>query len=202
MTPADAPMRVAAIVLAAGASRRMGQNKMLVPVRGEPLICSAVRAVIDGACDPVVIVVGPDERAMRDALAAFDVRFVTNPGAEAPPGASFQTGLAAASDADAAIMVLGDMVDLTGEMVRRLCASAADPDTAIVLSEYGDGVTTPPYLIRRELFSEVLHSDAVQVVRRLATRHVARVRTLRWPSENLTDVDTPADLEALRRRVD
>ena len=195
-------MRVAAIILAAGASRRMGQNKMLAQVGEEPLICSAVRAAIDGGCDPVIIVVGADAHPMRNALAAFDVRFVTNAEPVAPPGASFQAGLATVSDRDAAIMVLGDMVDLTSTMVRELCASAAESDTAIVLSEYGDGITAPPYLVTRELFSEILQSDAPQVVRRLATRHAARVRTLRWPAENMTDVDTPADLEAVRRRAD
>ena len=192
-------MRVAAVVLAAGTSSRTGRNKMLLDLHGEPLVRRTVRAALAGGCDPIIVVVGPDELDMRRALANLEAVCVSNPTPASPPGRSFQLGLEALPDADAAIMCLGDMVDQTAEMFQRLAEASKDDGISIVLSEFG-GVVAPPYLVKRELFAEVRSLDPVGVVRQLAETHHEETTTLTWPRAYLTDVDTPDDLESARKR--
>jgi molybdenum cofactor cytidylyltransferase len=191
-------MRVAAVVLAAGASSRMGRNKMLLDLHGEPLVRRSVRAVA-GECDPVVVVVGPDASDMRAALADLDVACISNPDPTSPPGRSFQLGLEALEHVDAAIMCLGDMVDLSAEMIHGVVKAGEDACVSIVLSEFG-GVLAPPYLVKRELFGEARSRKPAGVVRQLAETHPQKTATVVWATEYLTDVDTPNDLEAARKR--
>jgi len=192
-------MRVAAIVLAAGASSRMGRNKMLLDLHGEPLVRKSIRAALAGECDPVVVVVGPDASGMRSALADLDVVCISNPDPASPPGRSFQLGLEALANVDAAIMCLGDMVDLSAGMIRRVVEASDDTRVSIVLSEFG-GVVAPPYLVKRGLFGEALSREPAGVVRQLAETHPQKTMTIAWPAEFLTDVDTPDDLDSVRRQ--
>ena len=192
-------MRVAAVVLAAGASSRMGRNKMLLDLHGEPLVRRSVRAAAAGECDPVVVVVGPDASDMRTALADLDVVCISNPDPVSPPGRSFQLGLEALGNVDAALMCLGDMVDLSAEMIRRVVAAGEDACVSVVLSEFG-GVVAPPYLVKRGLFGDACSREPAGVVRQLAETHPQKTKTIVWPREYLTDVDTPDDLESVRQR--
>lgn len=192
-------MRVAAVILAAGASSRMGRNKMLLDLHGEPLVRKSLRAALAGECDPVIVIVGPDASDMRSALADLDVACISNPDHASPPGRSFQLGLETLANVDAAIMCLGDMVDLSAEMIRRVVEAGEDARVSVVLSEFG-GVVAPPYLVKRGLFGEARSREPAGVVRQLAETHPQKTVTIAWPREYLTDVDTPDDLESVRKR--
>jgi len=177
----------------------MGRNKMLLDLHGEPLVRKTVRAALNGGCDPIIVVVGPDEFVMRRALTDLEAACVPNPSPASPPGRSFQLGLEALSDVDAAIMCLGDMVDQTAEMFQRLAEAGREDRISIVLSDFG-GVVAPPYLVKRELFAEAGLLDPAGVVRQLAETHHENTATITWPRAFLTDVDTPDDLESVRKR--
>ncbi len=177
----------------------MGKNKMLLDLHGEPLVRRSIRAAVAGECDPVMVVVGPDGSDTRRALADLDVVFVTNPDPASPPGRSFQLGLEALANVDAAIMCLGDMVDLSAEMIRRVVEAGKDARISVVLSEFG-GIVAPPYLVKRELFGDARSLEPSGVVRQLAEAHRQETTTIEWPREYLTDVDTPDDLESVRKR--
>ena len=177
----------------------MGRNKMLLDLHGEPLVRRTVRAALAGGCDPIIVVVGPNESDMRRALADLEVACVPNPTPDSPPGRSFQVGLEALSDADAAIMCLGDMVDQTAAMFQRLVQAGTDDRTSIVLSDFS-GVVAPPHLVKRELFAEVGALDPAGVVQRLAQTHHENTMKVTWPRAFLADVDTPDDLESVRKR--
>ncbi|MFL6589461.1 MAG: NTP transferase domain-containing protein, partial [Chthoniobacterales bacterium] len=71
--------RIGAIILAAGESSRLGQPKQLLKFRGETFVGRAVRAAVEGGCDPVVVVAGNLEEAIRSALASSRAMVVTNP---------------------------------------------------------------------------------------------------------------------------
>ena len=70
--------RVGAIVLAAGASRRLGQPKQLVQMEGQTLVHRAATAAIEAGCDPVTVVVGAEAEKISDALEALSVQIVLN----------------------------------------------------------------------------------------------------------------------------
>ena len=82
---------IAAVVLAAGLSRRMeGVNKLTAEVAGEPIIARVVDALLASKASPVIVVVGHEEKEVRAALTGRDVRFVTNPEYEEGLGASLR----------------------------------------------------------------------------------------------------------------
>jgi molybdenum cofactor cytidylyltransferase len=173
-------MRVAGVVLAAGASSRMGRNKMLIEIEGEALIHRAARTALEAGLDPVVVVVGED--SMRGAVDDLPVRFATGrPGS--PNHVSFHAGLAGV-EADAAIVILADMPRVDAGMLREIARAEGD----VVASRYGD-VVAPPLRVARGLFAEVADRSG----KRLAERHGATF--VNWPPELLHDLDVPEDLE-------
>ena len=122
------PSAIAAIVLAAGQSRRMGRrNKLLVPVDGEPMVRRAVRAAANGA-SAVVVVTGHEREQVESALAGLDVTLVHNPAYESGLSTSLARGVSALSAGVAgAVVCLADMPDVRAEHHARLRA-AFDPE--------------------------------------------------------------------------
>ncbi len=197
----DASMRVAAVILAAGASTRMGTNKMLLALDGEPLIRRAVRTARDAGCHPILTVSASGENAVRAAVEDLGVEFVTNDDSESPPGRSLQLALEQLGDrADATVLCLADMVDVTSGMLNGLRAAAAEQNAQIVMSRYGE-VTAPPHLIHQSLFATAIRLPPDRLVRQLAEDLPDSATTVSWPAGSLTDIDTPEDLDAVRTRT-
>src|SRR5437868_15543302 len=87
------PLLAAGIVLAAGASRRMGSNKMLLELEGEPLVRRAARRALEAGLSPVVVVLGREADRARAALAGLRVEIALNPDFTGPTSRSLQAGL-------------------------------------------------------------------------------------------------------------
>jgi molybdenum cofactor cytidylyltransferase len=121
-----AAKRVGAIVLAAGLSRRMGANKLLMPVAGVSMVARAVDALVASPARPIVVVVGHQAAEVRAALAGRAVTFVANPDYAAGLSTSLRAGVAALADVDGAVVCLGDMPWVRAEHVRAL-VDAFDP---------------------------------------------------------------------------
>ncbi len=115
---------IAAVLLAAGQSRRMGRPKMILPwKRGETLIAHVAQVFVGAGADPVVVVTGADRELVEGALEGVPVRFVHNPAhAEGGMLSSVQIGLASLNDSriEAAAVVPGDLPFLKPETVRAL----------------------------------------------------------------------------------
>jgi len=72
-------MAIAGILLAAGSATRMGRNKLLLELDGEPLVRRAARRALEAGLDPLLVVVGHEAAAVRAALSGLGCRFVDNP---------------------------------------------------------------------------------------------------------------------------
>lgn len=191
----------AGVVLAAGGSSRMGRNKLLLEVGGEPLVRRAVRAALAAGLDPVIVVLGHQAEAAEAALAGLGCRTVRNPGWEAGMTSSLRAGVAALpEETPAAVMVLADMPHVTAGMLAELAAAhaaaGASGQPPLVLSDY-DGVLAPPTLFDRALFGEILALPDDRCPRSLVKRHRAAAAVLRRPAAALADLDRPEDLAAL-----
>lgn len=194
----SAARRIAAVILAAGASRRMGSNKLLLPVEGEPMVHRTVRRVRDAGCDPIIVVTGHDGERVRAALAALDVAFAESPDPTGPTSTSLHAGLRALpSDVDAALVMLADMVRVTTPMLRALVEGAAAGPEPLGVSRYGD-VLAPPLLFARALWPELLAWHGEGCGKAVVRAHEREARLHEWPVEALQDVDTPDDYEAVR----
>ncbi len=195
--PPVSEMRVAGIILAAGASSRMGRNKMLLPVDGAPMVRRAVQCATDAGLSPVVVVLGHDANAARAALAGLDCIFVTNSNYTGPTSTSLHAGLGALGpDIDAVVIQLADMVRVTTPMLQALMAAAASDPAPLGVSRYDD-VLAPPLLFRRSLWPELLAWHGEGCGKAVVRAHQSEALMHDWPASALQDIDTPADYAAL-----
>jgi molybdenum cofactor cytidylyltransferase len=189
--------RVAAIILAAGASSRMGRNKMLLDVDGMPMVRHAAAIATDAGCSPVVIVVGHDESAVREALNGIACEFVRNDNFTGPTSGSLHAGLnALGSSVDATVIMLADMVRVTAAMLRALVDAASSTAAPLCVSRYGD-VLAPPLLFRRALWPELLAWHGEGCGKAVVKVHQHEAAMLDWPADSLRDIDTPDDYREL-----
>lgn len=144
-------MKVGGLVLAAGEGRRFGGTKQLAPLRGRPLLEHALAAV--AALSPRVVVLGHDADAIRAAVDLHGARAVVCEGWREGQAASLRCGVAALGDVDAAVVLLGDMPDVTPGAVAAVVAAAGHAEDA-VRGTY-DGVAGHPVLLRRPLLDRV-----------------------------------------------
>jgi molybdenum cofactor cytidylyltransferase len=203
MLPATDPAAVAAVILAAGASRRMGagRNKMLLELEGETLVRRAARRALAAGLAPVVVVLGHESERARAELAGLACDVAVNPDFTGPTSGSLHRGLERLGPGpDAALVILADMVLVTTEMLTAMVAAARGSVAPLVVSRYGE-VTAPPLLFRRALFGELLAWTGEGCGKAVVQRHREEARVLDWPPELLVDVDTPEDFAAVTARI-
>jgi len=191
-------VRVAGLVLAAGAGRRMGAPKALVRGADDtPWVVRVVRTLAAAGTEPVVVVVGAASDRVRGALATEHAQVVHAPDWAEGMGASLAAGLRHLvdgpdlDDVDAALVCLVDTPDLAVDVVRRVGAAAAPG--ALARATY-DGTPGHPVLIGREHFAGVLDSAGGDVgARAYLSTHAAREVECGDLARG-GDVDTVADL--------
>jgi molybdenum cofactor cytidylyltransferase len=194
--------RVAGVVLAAGLSSRMGRNKMLIEVGGQPLIRRAVATALEAALDPVLVVLGHESESVRAALLGLSCTQVVNPEYARGMNISLRAGIRALpEDATAAVVMLGDMPLIDASMIRALAAAFRRGSAPLVISTY-DGVVAPPILYGRALFPELGELDAESCGKKVVKAHRAQAIELAWPKDALTDLDHPEDIERVRARLE
>jgi molybdenum cofactor cytidylyltransferase len=189
------------VILAAGASRRMGpgRNKMLLQLEGESLIRRAARRALGAGLSPVVVVIGHEADRLRAELKDLPVELAVNPDYTGPTSGSLHRGLNALGvDVAAAVVMLGDMVRVTAETLAMLLAAARGTDAPVVVSRYGD-VTAPPLLFRRALFAELLAWTGEGCGKAVVQAHTHEAMFVDRPEALLADVDTPEDFTAAQR---
>ena len=189
---------VSAVVLAAGASTRMGAHKLLLPLGGEPLIVRTVREILAAGFEDVLVVAGHEHEKVLAAVEGLGSRHAINPDYATGMGSSFRTAVAALADSRAAMFALADQPFVTAAEYRRLLAAYREQSQGIVSVRYGE-VTAPPHLFDREFFPElaVLEHGARPVLQ----RHRDRTVVLQFSPDLLLDIDTPEDYERARLRV-
>lgn len=199
--------RVAGVVLAAGSSSRMGQNKLLLDLGGETVVRRAVRSATEAGLDPVVVVLGHDAARVQAELCGLSCRSVVNPHHAEGVRTSLQLGIReVAADAPALVVVLSDMPFVTAAMIRTLAERHRETGAPLVISRYGDArgaapVDAPPILYDRSLFSELLAMTGERCAKRVVGRHRDEAAILCWPEQALRDIDVAEDYEYARAHV-
>jgi molybdenum cofactor cytidylyltransferase len=190
---------VAAIVLAAGSSTRMGRNKLLLEVEGETLVRRVVRAACSAGLDRVVVVLGHEEARVRAQLEGLSCEMVVNPDHARGAGTSVHTGVRhVASDAAAVVIVLADMPRVSAAMIAALVDRYRTTRAPVVFSRYGD-LQAPPTLYDRALFGELLAIDDDRGGKPVVLRHQAEAEAVVWPESALHDIDSPDDYDRIAK---
>lgn len=191
--PTSRSVRAAGIVLAAGASVRMGRNKLLLELGGQSVVRRAVSRALT-ALDPVIVVLGHEADRVRQELAGLSCRIVVNPEHGRGMETSVRAGVAALpADAEAAVMLPADMPLVTPAMIAALVERFRATGAPLVISRYGETVA-PPHLYARRLLAELAAAGSGKPV---IDRHRAAAEVLAWPPAALADLDLPADCERI-----
>jgi len=200
LAPERKSWRIAAVVLAAGQSRRMaGTNKLLVEVAGAPIVVRVVDATLNSRADPVIVVTGFEAAALAAALGDRPVILVHNTDFASGLSSSLRCGIEAVPDSvDGVLVCLGDMPRLTAAHLDRLIdAFDADVGRAICVPVH-NGQRGNPVLWARRYFGEILALRGDVGARRLLEAHADGVFRVSMDDDAvLADVDEPEDLRGL-----
>jgi molybdenum cofactor cytidylyltransferase len=195
------PLRIGAVLLAAGSASRMGHRpKCLLEREGRPLIRRQAQALAAAGVAPIVVVLGHYRERVGAALDGLAVSRVTNPDPEAPQSASLHLGLRALPETlDAVIVTLADLPLIERPEIEALIAAwRRRPVGTAFLRPWVDGQPGNPVLFDGSVRDALLAGAASYGGQQWAAEHPQAVH--RWTTENrnyITDVDGPQDLSAL-----
>ena len=198
---ADVGRKVAAVILAAGRSTRMGgPNKLLAELGGKTLVRIVAEQALASRASEVLVVTGHQAGEVEKSLAELNVKFVRNPDFAEGLASSVKAGISAVpNEADAAIVLLGDMPLIDAQLIDRLIEAFAPDRGGLIAVPVSDGRRGNPVLWSRRFFSELMTLDGDIGARHLIARHGEAVAEV--PVEGrgaFLDIDTPQALEAAR----
>ncbi|MGH1419228.1 MAG: nucleotidyltransferase family protein [Hyphomicrobiaceae bacterium] len=196
-------MNIAAVIIAAGRSRRFGAtDKRLALIDGEALLCRVIRRVATSAVSFIGVVTAPapDESAdVLQILADLPVTQISNSQYAEGMGTSISAGIAALETSiDAALIVPADMPEISPELINLLIKAFEDRggESVFVPVDAG-GRQRNPVLWPRKLFRELEGLDGASGAKPLIKAHKDVVETLTWPdSAAFGDIDTREELQA------
>jgi CTP:molybdopterin cytidylyltransferase MocA len=186
---------VAAVLLAAGESRRLGRPKQLLPHGGQPLLRVLATEIVSSQCESTAVVLSGRDPAVRACLEGLPVAILVNAESAEGMASSIRRGVAWASRerADGVLLMVCDQPALTREHVDRLL-DARSAGTRIVASRYEGGLGVPA-LFSREMFGALLALRGDMGARKLIQAEEG-VLAVDWPA-GAVDIDTPEDAAAL-----
>jgi molybdenum cofactor cytidylyltransferase len=197
IAPNEAP---GGIVLAAGASRRLGQPKQLLIVDGQPLVRRTAQTLLDAGMWPVVIVLGAYAREVRAACITLPVLTIDHASWEEGVGASLRVGIETldrfSTALPGAVVVPCDLPFLCAANIARLHASLSPSDLAA--AAHYEGVLGPPTWFRRSCFPALRAARGDVGARAWLRENAAHVAEVPMP-ELAHDLDTPDDVVRFHR---
>ena len=199
---ADSNRNIAAIILAAGRSTRMGgPNKLLAELGGKPLVRIVTEQALASKASNVIVVTGHQAEQVEKALQGLKVKFVRNPHFADGLAGSVRAGISAVSEnADGAVICLGDMPLIDAHLIDRLIEAFAPDRGNLIAVPVGDGRRGNPVLWSRRFFNELMTLDGDIGARHLIARHSEAVAEVPVDGHGaFLDIDTPQALEAARR---
>jgi molybdenum cofactor cytidylyltransferase len=200
------PVRsIAALVLAAGRSSRMGgSNKLLADIGGRPLVRIAVEEALGSQARPVIVVTGHQRERVEAALSGLPVDFVHNARFADGLGTSLRAGIAALpAQADGVVVCLGDMPQVDAAMIDRLIEALDPAKGALIAVPTIDGQRGNPVVWSRRFFPDLMAVEGDIGARALIGRYAEAVAEVPFSGKAaLTDVDTPDVLEAVKAELE
>ena len=191
---------VGLMILAAGASTRMGTPKQLLTYRGCTLIRHMAEVAIASVCQPIAIVLGANGERIKPEISQLPLQIVENQQWQEGMSSSIQVGLEALlavnQHLDAVAIALCDQPFVSPQTLNQLVEAYHLTGKPIIASEYA-GTFGVPALFSHTLFSELMNLKNTEGAKQLIKRHIHEVFSIPFPNGAI-DIDTPKDYEQLK----
>ena len=191
--------RFGLVLLAAGASVRMGKPKQLIEVGGKALVVRAVEAALASAAWPVVVVLGANAEKIRPLLARLPVLVAENPTWGEGMASSLRAGVNTlrtfSRSLDGALVAVADQPAFSAEVIARLVSARRETRRGIVAARYARRLGVPA-LFGREHFAALAALTGEEGARHFLAAHAAETAAVDLP-ELAVDLDTPEDVARL-----
>jgi molybdenum cofactor cytidylyltransferase len=188
---------IAAVILAAGASTRMGMPKQLLPYRGRSLLRRATETAIAAHCSPIFVVLGAYSDRIYSEISDLPIQAIENREWQTGMGSSIRCGIQALMDTspsvEATILLLCDQPFVSTQTIHQLESVYRSTNYPIIASAYQNTIGVPA-LFHSTLFSELTRLTQAEGAKKVIQRHINSVVTVEFP-QGAIDVDTPDDYQ-------
>lgn len=204
LTSAEQPtgideLAVGIVILAAGASTRMGTPKQLLLYREHSFLHHTALVAVASVCQPIVIVLGAYAKQIRPEISQLPVQVVDNLQWTEGMSASIRVGIKALEafpgNIEAAVVALCDQPFISAQIINQLVEAYHTTGKPIIVSKYA-GTLGVPALFSRSFFSELTTLRGGEGAKKVIKKHPHEVFSISFP-EGAIDVDTPKDYEHL-----
>jgi molybdenum cofactor cytidylyltransferase len=190
------------VILAAGASTRMGRPKQLLEYRGRTLIHQAIGTAVDSVCQPIIVVLGAYTDRIKPKIESAPVTLVINPdwfnGMSTSLRVGVETLMAISPNRDALVLMLCDQPYVSTSLINQLVETSYTTKHPIVASQYA-GVVGVPALFTRTLFPFLTTLQGDTGARQVIQQFLPRLVAVPFP-EGAFDIDTPTDYARLTNK--
>jgi len=188
------------VILAAGASTRLGKPKQLLQYRGKTLLAHAINEAVNSNADAVVVVLGKDANLFKKELDEKKIRVAINSSWEEGMASSLRLGLDTLLNdkpyIDAVIFMVCDQPHISSLVLNELIITQQKTTKQIVTCNYGDSMG-PPALLHKKYFEGLMKLSGDAGARKIIQKNMNDVATILFPEGNI-DIDTEEDYEKLK----
>jgi molybdenum cofactor cytidylyltransferase len=193
--------KIGLILLAAGASRRLGKPKQLLELGGKTLLLRSAEAANNSQCDAIVVVLGSNSEGFKGELEELDLENVYNEYWTDGMGSSISAGmkrlLEIEPNLNAAIVMVCDQPFVSSEIIDKLIGKFLDEKKSIVASKYAESFGVPA-LFERDLFPDLMDLRGTKGAKTLILKYQSLAAFIDFPRGNV-DIDSAEDHFKLRK---
>lgn len=187
------------VILAAGASTRMGRPKQLLQFRGRSFLRHATEIALASVCEPVVIVLGANAALIYEEVKTLPVVVVENQEWQQGMGSSIKVGINVidhcSNNTDGVILLLCDQPFIDVNIINQLVKTFYANNKQIIASQYAQTLGVPA-LFGRQFFSELMNLDASSGAKQLIQKYINLVVPIPFEM-GIVDIDTPQEYERI-----
>ena len=193
---------IAAVVLAAGQSKRIGKNKLLADLDDRPLLIKAVEAAIKSDASPVFVVTGYQAEEVEAELENYDINIVYNPNYYTGVKTSINLGLKSVPDfCEGALLIPADMPGLSAELLNKMIAKFKKKQENQLIIAENKGIKCNPILWSKALYQRADLVAENADVRPIFMEHADYTTLVKGTASELLDVNFQNDLDQARKKL-